>query len=99
METTHGTLSAEDIHNLINHVALPPQLPQSEESDPSRINSNLVHLLQDAMKTFDRRTSTAWASVSNMLSALDKTEQAKALNDDSLRADLKALNPGGECQV
>ena len=99
MEATNAALSVGDVHNLINHVALPPQLPQSEEPDPSRINSNLVHLLQDAMKTFDRRTSAAWASVSKMLSALDKTEQAKALNNDSLRADLKALNPGGECQV
>ncbi|KEQ74499.1 hypothetical protein M436DRAFT_34467, partial [Aureobasidium namibiae CBS 147.97] len=83
-----------DLQDLINHVALPPQLPQSEEPDPSRINGNLMKLLQDVAETFDLRTCAAWASVSKMLSALDKTEQAKALNDVSLRADLKALKSG-----
>ena len=96
MGSNNSALSEKDLQILINHIALPPQLPQTEEPDPCRINSNLVKLLQDVARTFDLRTCAAWASVSKMLSALDKTEQAKALNDESLRADLEALNAGGE---
>jgi hypothetical protein len=102
-ETTMGSntsaLSVQDLHTLINHVALPPQLPQTEEPDPSRIDKSLLHLLRDAMNTFDLRSSAAWTSVSKMLSTLDKTEQARALNDDSLGARLKDLDAGGECQT
>jgi len=96
METTHGTLSAKDIHNLINHVALPPQLPQRAEPDLPRINNNLLHLLQDVTRTFKYRSCAAWTHVSKMLSALDKTEQAKSLRDDLLGAHLTALDSGGK---
>jgi hypothetical protein len=99
MGSNIDALSVKDLQDLINHVVLPPQLPQSEELDPSRIHSNLVNLLQHAVKTFDHRTHAAWTSVFKMLSALEKTEQARALNDDLLGAALKALNTGGQCQV
>ena len=96
METTYGTLSAEDIHNLINHVALPPQLPQSEEPDLPSINNNLLHLLQDVTQTFNNSSCAAWTHVSKMLSALDKTEQAKSLRDNLLGAHLTALDSGSK---
>jgi hypothetical protein len=99
MKSKDGALGEDDVLDLINHVILPPQLPQVEEPDPSRINNNLVQLLQDVTRTFDQRTCAAWASVSKMLSTLGKTEQARALNDDSLSADLKALNTGGEYRI
>jgi hypothetical protein len=99
MESDNSAPSVQDLQNLINHVALPPQLPQTEEPDPSRIDKSLLHLLRDAMNTFDLRSSVAWTSVSKMLSMLDKTEQARALNNDSLTANLRGLNAGGECQV
>lgn len=86
-----------DIHNLINHIALPPQLPQSAESDLPSINNNLLHLLQDATQTFKYRGCAAWTHVAKMLSALDKTEQAKSLRDDLLSTHLTALNSGGKC--
>jgi hypothetical protein len=96
MGSKNGALSVHDVHDLINHIALPPQLPQSEDSNPSVINSNLLQLLQDVTKTFDHRTCGAWTFVSRMLSALDKTEQAKTLRDDLLGGSLTALKPGGK---
>jgi hypothetical protein len=99
MGANSSALSVEDVHSLINHIALPPQLPQTEELDPSRIDRNLIHLLQGVLKIFDLRGQAAWLSVSKMLSTLDKTEQARALNINSPGADLQALNAGGKCQV
>jgi hypothetical protein len=99
MRSDNGAFSDEDVQNLqnlINHIVLPPQLPQKEESDPLKINSDLVHLLRDVTKTFDQRTSAAWISVIKMLSTLDRTEQTSALNDESLGADLKGLKAGGQ---
>lgn len=89
--------SKPDIQNLINHVALPPQLPQSAEPDLPSINKNLLRLLQDVAQTFKYRSCAAWTHVSKMLSALDKTEQAKSLRDDLLNTHLTALSPGGKC--
>ncbi|KAG9566451.1 hypothetical protein KCU71_g4050, partial [Aureobasidium melanogenum] len=85
--------SHQDAQNLINHIALPPQLPQSADSDTSTINRNLLHLLQDATKSFNHNACPAWTSVSRMLSSLDHTEQAKTLRDDLLGANLNALSP------
>ncbi|KAG9764117.1 hypothetical protein KCU73_g1100, partial [Aureobasidium melanogenum] len=86
--------SLQDAQDLINHIALPPQLPQSTESDTSTINGNLLRLLQDVTKSFNHRACPAWTSVSKMLTSLDRTEQAKTLRDDLLGAHLTALNSG-----
>jgi hypothetical protein len=96
MGSNSGALSVSDAHDLINHVALPPQLPQTEEPNPSAININLLRLVQDATKTFDHRICPAWTFVSRMLSALDKTEQTKSLRDNLLGGYLTALRPGGK---
>lgn len=88
--------SHQDAQNLTNHIALPPQLPQSADADPSTINKNLLRLLQDVTKSFDHKACPAWTPVSRMLSSLDHTEQAKALRDDLLGAHLRALGPGGK---
>jgi hypothetical protein len=94
--STLSVQSLQDVQDLINHIALPPQLPQSADSDASTINRNLLHLLQDATKSFDHRPYTAWTSVSKMLSSLDLTEQAKTLRDDLLGVHLTALSSGGK---
>lgn len=94
-----GAQSLQDAQDLINHIALPPQLPQSADPDTSTINKNLLHLLQDATKSFNCRACPAWASVSKMLSSLDHTEQAKTLRDDLLGSHLTALSPGGKRRV
>ncbi|KAH0034044.1 hypothetical protein KCU78_g2340, partial [Aureobasidium melanogenum] len=95
MSSTSSVLEVQDVHDLINHITLPPELPQTEDLDPYTINRNLFHLIQDVTETFEHRDSAAWTAVSKMLSALGKTEQAKSLNDDSLGTHLKALNTGG----
>ena len=96
MEAANGALHVREIHSLINHVALPPQLPQSEEPDLPSINNNLLHLLQDVTQTSKNSSCAAWTHVSKMLSALDKTEQAKSLRDDLLGTHLTALDSGGK---
>jgi hypothetical protein len=99
MEANNGAFSVADIQNLINHVALPPQLPQSEEPDLSSINDNLLRLLQDVTQTFNNRSCAAWTSVSRMLLSVDKTEQAKAVRDDLLSSHLTALKSGGKYYI
>jgi hypothetical protein len=96
MAANNGALGVADVQNLINHVALPPQLPQSEEPDLSTINKNLLRLLLGITQSFNNRGCAAWTSVAKMLTTLDKTEQARALRDDLLGAHLTALNPGGK---
>lgn len=96
MGSNKSAPSKKDLQDLINHIALPPQLPQRAEPDLSTINSNLLHLLQDVTQTFNKRSCAAWTHVSRMLSSLDKTEQARTLRDDLLGAHLTALGPGGK---
>ena len=99
METYGSALnvqSHQDAQNLINHIALPPQLPQSADSDTSTINRNLLHLLQDATKSFNHNACPAWTSVSRMLSTMEKTEQAETMRDDLLGTHLTVLESGGE---
>lgn len=99
MRSTGSALGVQDIQNLINHIALPPQLPQTEELDPHTIKRNLLRLIQDVTENFERRNCAAWTAVSKMLSALGKTEQAKSLDDGSLDTHLKGLDAGGEYQI
>ncbi|KAH0276467.1 hypothetical protein KCU91_g3852, partial [Aureobasidium melanogenum] len=97
METYGSALnvqSHQDAQNLINHIALPPQLPQSADSDTSTINRNLLHLLQDATKSFNHNACPAWTSVSRMLSTMEKTEQAETMRDDLLGTHLTVLESG-----
>ncbi|KAG9568088.1 hypothetical protein KCU71_g3382, partial [Aureobasidium melanogenum] len=94
MPRDDGALSAKTIQDLINHIVLPPKLPQSEDTDPIGIRRDLLRLLQDVVKTFDHCTDAAWISVSKMLSTLGQIEQGKHLQNDSLSAQFKALGIG-----
>ncbi|THY36728.1 hypothetical protein D6D01_00185 [Aureobasidium pullulans] len=94
MRLESGAVSAQDLRDLTNHIALPPQLPQSEDPDRCTINKNLLHLLQDVTEIRDRHTSGAWNSVTKMLRALDESEQAGILRDDMLDTHLSALGTG-----
>ncbi|KAG9663822.1 hypothetical protein KCU64_g1072, partial [Aureobasidium melanogenum] len=94
MRPNGSALSVQDVQNLINHIALPPQLPQTEEPDPSTINKNLLLLLQTTGKTFEYRNCAAWTSVTKMLSTMAKSEKAKTLSDDFLSTHMEASGPG-----
>lgn len=99
MRPNGSALSVQDVQNLINHIALPPQLPQTEEPDPSTINKNLLLLLQTTGKTFEYRNCAAWTSVTKMLSTMAKSEKAKTLSDDFLSTHMEASGPGGEYRI
>ncbi|KAH0338328.1 hypothetical protein KCU81_g7698, partial [Aureobasidium melanogenum] len=94
MRPNGSALGVQDVQNLINHIALPPQLPQAEEPDPSTIDKNILLLLQTAGKTFEHRNCAAWTSVTKMLSTLAKTERAKTLSDGFLITHMEASGPG-----
>lgn len=96
MSRDDGTLSARNVQDLINHIVLPPKLPQCEDTDPIGIRRDLLGLLQNVVKTFDHCTCAAWISVSKMLSTLGQTEQGKHLQKDPLSARFKALDYGGK---
>ena len=88
-------VSADDLANLVNHIVLPPKLPQREDLDSATVNRNLLLLLQDVTATLASRVGAVLEPVTKMLSALDAAEQTDKSRDGLLQAQLSALKAGG----
>ena len=88
-------VTANDLSGLVNHIVLPPKLPQSEDLDSATINRNLLYLLQDVTAMLSSRIGPVLKPVIKMLSALLTTEQTDKLRDGLLQAQLSALETGG----
>lgn len=88
-------VSADDLANLVNHIVLPPKLPQREDLDLAAVNRNLLCLLQDVTAALTSRVGAVLKPVTKMLSALDATGQTDKLRDGLLQAQLSALEVGG----
>ena len=88
-------VDAQNLYDLVNHIVLPPRLPQSADIKPEIIEQNLLHLVRDVLPAMESGTCPAWTDIARMLSKLDLVKNANGLDSNTLRADLATLAPDG----
>jgi hypothetical protein len=99
-DTDPMPLSLKDILYILNHVFLPPKLPQEDDTETDS-DIALCHLVYQASREFVGFLSPPqqqqWSVVKTMLKALLKTTQV--LDKDELAESISRLKEGGEsCQ-
>jgi hypothetical protein len=89
-------LSLKDLEYLLNHVFLPPKLPQEDDSDKER-DIVLCQQMYRATREFERflpqHQRQKWSVVTRMLEMLLQTTQF--LNNDLLVNNILQLGDGG----
>lgn len=100
-----AALSPACLRYIIDHVVLPPQLPQSAEAgDIARAyDFKLVGLLSDQAKAYRQHNANAssqstkcWQIIEKMLNRFKHLISTPCLSEETLVQALRALQPSGE---
>lgn len=82
----------------INHIILPPKLPQAQDVDCEGVENDMVCIVQHAARTLQPslhpEASQAWRPVLEMVSDLADMRQGPGLRDDRLHSKISTLKPG-----
>jgi len=97
VNSSPGPPSSEDVLYALNHVFLPPKLPQEEDHGPDR-DVALCRFIYEACQEFlevlpSQDQQRKWSTVVQMLKNL--LESTQVLNRDVLIADILRLENGG----
>ena len=95
MPSKGDAVGAHHLHDLINHIVLPPKLPQKADEKPEVIERNLLGLVQHVVSVMDSVICSAWTDIATMLRKLDNIKRLYALDSSVLEHELSALSPGG----
>ena len=94
----------DSVTYIINHVVLPPKLPQAEESQDKiriRVRDLLSMMVEVSIKYTtsyaDLARSEVWEKITKMLETLQAVEADNVLQSDKLVAQLEAMNVQGRC--
>lgn len=94
-----GGVELRDLSAVINHVVLPPQLPQQEDGDQYSVEDDLVHLTDDVaqrmLPSLPLEHHPSWQSVLKMLYKLKSVKHGTGLRSDVLEAHLTSMKPSG----
>jgi hypothetical protein len=82
--------------SLINHIALPPKLPQTEERDTPGIEKSLLRLTENVLSEYDNRSSAAWKAVSKMLRQSSGVRSGSGLDAEQLDTALLNMELDGK---
>lgn len=89
--------SIGDLEYLLNHVFLPPKLPQEDDADAER-DAVLCRLVYNCSSNFctylSQHQQENWSTVINMLEALDKI--TGAFDKGVVAKEISNLNDGGK---
>lgn len=89
----------EHLAAIINHIVLPPKLPQSEDVNLTEIEDAILRLAQRVALTLLTTLSTkdrfTWQPVVGMLSDWSEIKQGGDLRDDILISKFSKMSPGG----
>jgi uncharacterized protein (DUF608 family) len=92
-------IGLKSLTDLVNHVVLPPRLPQCEDANPASLEKNLLHLARCVTATYtsslDSFTQTAWKPVVTMLGDWTEIKQGSDLRNDVMVSKLASLKPAG----
>ncbi|KAI5201355.1 hypothetical protein E4T39_05203 [Aureobasidium subglaciale] len=89
-------VSLEDVTDLVNHIALPPNLPTSQDRQPAVTEQNLLLLAQTAINSMESVSPQVWSPISDMLVKLHSMKQMTGFDHDLLSQDLASMQPDAE---
>lgn len=91
----HGSaVPLKEFVQLINHVALPPQLPQRADEYPGVLQKNLLCLVQGVIPSVNHEAHETWRAIASMLTALGDVMIAEHIDPVKLLSQISALSPG-----
>ena len=92
-------MTFEDVNDLINHVVLPPKLPQRDDSQPGLIGDHLVYLLHRAVEVYissqPDKQQERWRTVADMVASWGRINSRGDLKEAAIDAGLQNLQADG----
>lgn len=92
-------IAQETLEFIINHVFLPPKLPQKADEGTGGGNAMLLKLIQHAAETYTRRITmeTLWKPVVEMLKNLCELESSDSHSASTFSNAVRSMKTGGSC--
>ena len=95
------TMSTDEKKNLldyaINHIFLPPRLPNASDHSPN-LEAGLIALVLEFADKFvqaEDAQSTDWVTVTKMLASMSRVHDGKAMSKHTVAAEIEAMRCGG----
>lgn len=96
------TIDLRDIEYLINHLFLPPKLPQEDDSSPARTNA-LLHHVTDSAAAFlnflkqdaDSDVLRRWRMLHKMLESMERIHKSEYIPLECLRDSINGMKDDG----
>lgn len=96
-------MNKEDLEFLINHIVLPPKLPQAEEQDRRQKEGVLLQILSETVNEFtllveeneDAHIIKTWRFMKRMFSSMKELHSSRILDKYVLEKKLNNLQIGG----
>ena len=94
----------EDLDFIVNHVVLPPKVPQGEDIDASKKEDALLRLVLKEMTAFAAGCPPAdrssWQSILKMISLWAEINKGSTFCKETLQEALKSFEPGSRrCHI
>ena len=95
------TMSTDDKRNLldyaINHIFLPPRLPNASDHSPN-LEAGLIALVREFADKFvhaEDAQSTDWVTVTKMFASMSRVHDGKAMSKHTVATEIEAMRCGG----
>ena len=95
------TMSTDDRENLlhyaINHIFLPPRLPNASDHSP-HLEAGIIALVREFADKFVQSgnvQSTDWVAVKKMLGSMSRVHDGRAMSEKTVSKEIEALKCGG----
>ena len=95
------TMSTDDKENLldyaINHIFLPPRLPNASDHSPN-LEAGLIALVREFADQFDQdkdAQSTDWVTVTSMLASMSRVHDGRAMSEHTVAKEIESMRCGG----
>ena len=95
--------SKDELEYIINHVVLPPRLPQQAEPDEfvakaeEALLSEVLSVLRPFLQQSTAQFKAPWSIVQKMLSCCVTAKLLGDLSEELLTEAMLTMEPGGEC--
>jgi hypothetical protein len=92
-------IGMDSLSFIINHVFLPPKLPQEAEADLGERNPTLLRVVRDIAKSYHERRGhdrdDQWTPAVKMLTTLGQLENNNSLDPTAFRKSVRHMESGG----
>jgi hypothetical protein len=96
------TMSTDDQEKLldyaINHIFLPPRLPNASDYSP-HVEAGLIALVRDVADSFvqvEDAQSTGWVTVTRMLASMSRVHDGRAMSEHTVAKEIEVMQCGGK---